>query len=59
MRQALLSDYYVAKFYIIFKPLNDLNSKTQNYKVVHLIEHYNFDVKIIFIWHRTKKILFL
>jgi len=33
--------------------------KTQNYKVVDLIESYNFDVKGIFIGHHTERILFV
>jgi len=38
------------KLYIIFSNiLTTSNVKTQNYKVVDLIESYNFDVKSIFI----------
>jgi hypothetical protein len=49
----------VLKFYIIFLSiLTTLNVKTQNHKVVDLIDSYNFDAKSIFIWHDTEKILF-
>ena len=38
------------KFYIIFLSiLTSSNEKTQNYKVVDLIESYNFGIKNIFI----------
>jgi hypothetical protein len=33
------------------------NKKTQNYKVVDLIESYNFSIKSIFIWLHIKNIL--
>ena len=40
----------VLKFYIIFLSiLTSSNEKTQNYKVVDLIESYNFSIKNIFI----------
>ena len=39
-----------SKFYIIFLSiLTSSNKKTQNYKVVDLIESYNFGIKSIFI----------
>ena len=44
-----------SKFYIIFLSiLMSSNEKTQNYKVVDLIEVYNLHIKIIFIRHRIK-----
>jgi hypothetical protein len=47
------------KFYIIFLSILTIsNVKTQNYKVIDLIDSYNFDIKIIFIWIHTKNILF-
>jgi hypothetical protein len=45
----------VLKFYIIFSSiLLSSNEKTQNYKVVDLIEVYNLYIKIIFIRHRIE-----
>jgi len=45
----------VLKFYIIFSSiLLSSNEKTQNYKVVDLIEVYNLHIKIIFIQHRIE-----
>ena len=45
----------VLKFYIIFSSiLLSSNKKTQNYKVVDLIEVYNLHIKIIFIRHRIE-----
>ena len=45
----------VLKFYIIFSSiLLSSNEKTQNYKVVDLIEVYNLHIKIIFIRHRIE-----
>jgi hypothetical protein len=47
------------KLYIIFSSiLTTSNVKPQNYKVLELIGSYNFDMKSIFIWPHTKKILF-
>jgi hypothetical protein len=38
------------KLYIIFLSfLTTLNVKNQNYKAIHLIDSYNFDIKSIFI----------
>jgi hypothetical protein len=38
------------KLYIIFLSiLTTSNVKTQNYKVVDLIDNYNFDIRYIFI----------
>jgi hypothetical protein len=58
IQQALVHDYYGTEI-LFFSILTTLNVKIQNYKVVHLIESYNFDVKSIFISHHTKKILFV
>ena len=45
----------VLKFYIIFSSiLPSSNEKTQNYKVVDLIEVYNLNIKIIFIRQRIE-----
>ena len=49
VRQALVRDYYGAE--IFFSILTSPNEKTQNYKVVDLIEVYNLHIKIIFIRH--------
>ena len=50
MRQALVGDYYGAEIlYYFLSILTSSNEKTQNYKVVDLIESYNFGIKIIFI----------
>jgi hypothetical protein len=44
------------KLYIIFlSVLTTSNVKTQNYKIVDLIDSYNFDVKSIFILIHIKK----
>jgi hypothetical protein len=41
---------FVLKLYIIFTSILTIsNVKTQNYKVVDLIESYNFDINDIFI----------
>jgi hypothetical protein len=46
----------VLKFIInFFSILTSSNEKTQNYKVVDLIEGYNFYIKFIFIRHRMKE----
>ena len=50
MRQAEVRDYYSAV--LLYNFLGNLtlsNEKTQNYKVVDLVEGYNFHIKIIFI----------
>jgi hypothetical protein len=48
------------KLYINFLSiLMSLNEKTQNYKVVDLIESYNFDINFIFIRHHMKELWFL
>jgi hypothetical protein len=45
------------KLYINFLSiLMSLNEKTQNYKVVDLIESYNFDINFIFIRHHMKEL---
>jgi hypothetical protein len=35
---------------------NDLKSKSLNYKVVDLVEYYNFDIKFVFIGHHMRKL---
>jgi hypothetical protein len=50
MQQVLVRDYYDPKTYIIFRCILTIsNIKTQNYKVVDIIESHNFDAKSIFI----------
>jgi hypothetical protein len=50
MRQVLGRDYDAAEIlYYFFVHLTISNVKTQNYKVVDLIESYKFHVKSIFI----------
>jgi hypothetical protein len=34
------------------------NRKTLNYKVVDLVESYNFHIKFTYVWVQTKKIIF-
>ena len=55
MRQALVGDYYGAEIlYYFLSILTSSNEKTQNYKVVDLIDVYNLHIKIIFIRHRIE-----
>jgi hypothetical protein len=47
------------KLYINFLSiLMSLNEKTQNYKVVDLLESYNFDINFIFIRQHMKELWF-
>ena len=49
----------VLNFYIIFLTnLTSSNEKTQNYKVVDLVESYNFHIKIIYIRRRIEELWF-
>jgi hypothetical protein len=60
MRQTLYTIIMLLKFYIIFSWIKKyLNVKTENYKVVDVIERCNFGVKSILIWQHTQKILFV
>ena len=58
MRQAMIPDYYAAEIlYNFFEHHNILKwKKTQNYKVVDLVEIYNFHIKIIFIRRRIEEL---
>ena len=50
IRQAILRYYYATEIlYYFLNILTTPNVKSQNYKVVDLIESYNFDIKSIFI----------
>ena len=40
----------------IFGHPNDLKLKIFNYKVVDLVEYYNFDIKFVFIEHHMRKL---
>jgi len=54
-RQARYVINMLLKLYIILSALMISNEKNENYKVVDLIESYNFYIKIIFIWDHIKK----
>ena len=57
MGQAEVRDYYGAVLlYNFFGQLTSSNEKTQNYKVVDLVEGYNFHIKIIFIRCRIEEL---
>ena len=59
MRQAKVRDYYGAVIlYNFLSTLTSSNEKIQNYKVVDLVEGYNFHIKIIFIWCRIEELWF-
>ena len=56
MLQTLVHGYYASLIlYYFLSILTSSNEKTQNYKVVDLIEVYNLYVKIIFIRHRIEE----
>ena len=57
MRQAKVRDYYGAVIlYNFLSTLTSSNEKIKNYKVVDLIEGYNFHIKIIFIRYRIEEL---
>jgi len=59
MWQAKVCDYYGAEILYNFSSTLTLwNKKTQNYKVVDLIEFYNSYIKIIFIRHCMEELWF-
>jgi hypothetical protein len=57
MRQALVHSYYAPEIlYYFLSTIMSSNEKTQNYKVVDLIESYNFHINFIFIRRRIKEL---
>ena len=57
MQQALVGDYYGAEIlYYFLSILTSSNEKIQQYKVVDLIEGYNFHINFIFIRRRIKEL---
>ena len=60
MRQVKVRDYYGAVIlYNFFEHLNIVKwKKIQNYKIVDLVEGYNFHIKIIFIRCRIEELWF-
>ena len=59
IRQVLVRGYYASEIlYYFLSILSSLNEKTQNYKVVDLIESYNFYINFIFIRRRIEELWF-
>jgi len=60
LMRSLLRDYYGPQilYYFLSILTSSDETKTQNYKVVDLIEYYNFYINFIFIQRCIKEIFF-